>query len=70
MDTQLSKITRPLPLIPRAAWHGFKRTGRTIRVQPTFTRAPFNKVDLCFSVMDRPSCLALNERVNAAEPHH
>jgi hypothetical protein len=29
MDTQLSKITRPLPLIPRALRHGFERTGRT-----------------------------------------
>ena len=35
MDTQLSKITRPLPLNPRALRHGFERTGRTHGVQPT-----------------------------------
>jgi hypothetical protein len=38
MDTQLSKITRPLPLNPRTLWHGFERTGRTKRVQPTASR--------------------------------
>ena len=31
MDTQLSKVKRPLPLIPRVS-HGFERTGRTHRV--------------------------------------
>jgi hypothetical protein len=35
MDTQLSKITRPLPLISRASRRGFERTGRTKRLQPT-----------------------------------
>ena len=39
MDTQLSKITRPLPLNPRALRHGFERTGRTPWLQPTaYTR--------------------------------
>ena len=39
MDTQLSKITRPLPLSPRALRHGFERTGRTLGIQPTaYTR--------------------------------
>jgi len=33
MGTQLSKITRPLPLISRTLRHGFERTGRTPRVQ-------------------------------------
>ncbi len=32
MDAQLSKIERPLPLIPHAQGHGFERTGRTQRV--------------------------------------
>jgi len=35
MGTQLSKITRPLPLISRTLRHGFERTGRTIGFQPT-----------------------------------
>jgi hypothetical protein len=29
------KDQRPLPLSPRTLWHGFERTGRTHRVQPT-----------------------------------
>ena len=33
MDTQLSKIIRPLPPIPRTS-SGFGRTGRTKRMQP------------------------------------
>jgi len=35
MDTQLSKITRPLPLNPRTLQHGFERTGRTHRLHLT-----------------------------------
>lgn len=35
MDTQLSKVTGPLPLIPRASWRGFKRTDRTHRLHLT-----------------------------------
>ena len=35
MDTQLSKITRPLPLSPHALRHGFERTGRTHCMKPT-----------------------------------
>jgi len=37
-------------------------------LQPTFTRAAFNDVDLRFGVLGRPARLAFNERVNAAEP--
>jgi hypothetical protein len=35
MDTQLSKVTRPSPLIPRALRRGFERTGRTHALEPT-----------------------------------
>jgi len=37
-------------------------------LQPTFTRAAFNDVDLRFGVLGRPARLEFNERVNAAEP--
>jgi hypothetical protein len=42
MDTQLSKVMRPLPLIPRVLRRGFERTDRTMRMEPTALIATFH----------------------------
>ena len=31
----VTAVITPLPLCPRARWHGFEETSRTKRVQPT-----------------------------------
>ena len=52
------KDQRPLPLIPRAARHGFERTGRTQRLQPTaFGAGTRGAFCLCF-ILVCVACLA------------
>jgi hypothetical protein len=62
MDTQLSKITRPLPLISRALWRSFERTGRTLTLAADRLHAPRTVVHgWCIAVRGL-ACLACDRR--------
>ena len=46
IDTQLSQVLRPVPLISRVLRRGFERTGRTHHLQPTPLRGLVSRHDL------------------------